>query len=48
MTFKFEKPVTSIEIDGMNPENVIKFRKELEKFFFIEYTPIEIFISFRK
>ncbi len=44
-TFLFEKPVTSIEIGSMNLEEVVEFRGELEKFFFVEYTPSEIFIS---
>lgn len=44
-TFKFEKPVTSIEITDFNPRQVSPFIEELKKFFFVEYTFFEIFIS---
>ena len=33
-TFKFEKPLTSIELEGENKEKVAQLMKELEKFFF--------------
>ena len=32
--FKFEKPLTSIELEGENKENVAQLMKELENFFF--------------
>ena len=32
--FKFEKPLTSIELEGENNEKVSQLMKELEKFFF--------------
>ncbi len=33
-TFKFEKPLTSIELEGENKEKVAQLMKELENFFF--------------
>lgn len=33
--FKFEKPLTSIEIDCGNNEKVVQFMKEMENFFFV-------------
>lgn len=42
---KFEKPLTSIETEDIDPKEVLNFRKELEKFFFVQSTPIQIFIS---
>jgi hypothetical protein len=40
-SFKFEKPLTSIEIDSENTEKVVQFMKELENFFFVGHIYFE-------
>ena len=39
--FKFEKPITSIEIDSENTEKVVQFMKEMENFFFVDHISFE-------
>ena len=40
-TFKFEKPLTSIELEGENKEKVAQLMEELEIFFFTGYIYFE-------
>ena len=44
-TFKFKKPLTSIEYLGMDFRLVSSFIEALKQFFFVEYDFIQIFIS---
>jgi len=39
--FKFEKPLTSIEVDREDNEKVIQFMKEMEDFFFVGHIYFE-------
>ena len=39
--FKFEKPLTSIEVDSEDNEKIVQFMKELEKFFFVGHIYFE-------
>lgn len=39
--FKFEKPLTSIEVDSEDNEKVIQFMKEMEDFFFVGHIYFE-------
>ncbi len=39
--FKFEKPLTSIEVEGENKEKVAQLMEELEEFFFVGKTYFE-------
>jgi len=39
--FRFEKPLTSIEVDGEDNDRIRQFMKELENFFFIGRTYFE-------
>ena len=39
--FKFEKPITSIEIDSENTKKVVQFMKEMENFFFVDHISFE-------
>ena len=44
-TFKFKKPLTSIEYHGMDFRLVSSFIGAMKQFFFVEFTFSEIFIS---
>ena len=44
-TFKFEKPLTSIEIDDMKSKRALQFIEDLKEFFFVNYNLNEIYIS---
>ena len=39
--FKFEKPLTSIEVDSEDNEKVVQFMKEMEDFFFVGHIYFE-------
>ncbi len=44
-TFKFEKPLTGIETQDLDPTRILQFVKDLEYFFFTRQTPSQIYIS---
>lgn len=44
-TFKFENPLTSIEIDDMKSKRALQFIEDLKEFFFVNYNLNEIYIS---
>ena len=39
--FKFEKPLTSIEVDSEDNKKVVQFMKEMENFFFVGHSYFE-------
>lgn len=39
--FKFEKPITSIEIESEDKEKVAQFMKEMENFFYVDHIYFE-------
>ena len=41
-TYKFEKPVTSIELYSKKTDKIAKFIEELEEFFFVAYVPFPV------
>lgn len=44
-TFKFEKPLTSVEVDDMKSKRALQFIEDLKEFFFVTYDDDEIHIS---